>query len=124
MNIEALERQTGVYGTVNEGDVVTVGDSLGAELVAGGAFKETTKSPDTATPEEVSERNESGLDTDAVSVDGTNREILNDEGRKLHESGEQASAEAQARVEAGVTADLDQEPVSEGDSDVRKKKKA
>lgn len=122
MILEALERQTGAYGTVNKGDTVNVSDSLAAELIANGAFKEVVTAEEVATPGDVVDRNESGNTDEPVHVDGEAREILNDEGRKLHESGELAEAEAEARVEAGQTPDLDQEPISVGDETARKKR--
>ncbi|GAB4001530.1 hypothetical protein GCM10028807_57900 [Spirosoma daeguense] len=115
MFLKAKERQTGVYGTVNKGDTIEVSDFLGQELIEIGTFEETSKPNDTATAEEVSEHNVSGLKQEPIHTDGTPREILNTDGRKLHETGPLAEAEASARIEAGETADLGDVPVSDGD---------
>jgi hypothetical protein len=123
MELEALERKTGVYGTVNAGDTVTVSDALGQELIDLGGFKKATKTADTATPEQVLARNASGnVAAEPIHADGTNREILNDEGRVIHNSGPEAVVEAEARAEAEVAPDvvLTSEPSTD---DVQAKKK-
>ena len=74
MELQTLTRQTGVYGTVNEGDTITVSDSLGQELIDNGNFKKADKKADDATPDEVSGRNASGLATGPLHTDGTDRE--------------------------------------------------
>lgn len=102
VELEAIERQTGVYGTVNTGDTVTVTESLAEELVAGGSFKKTTKIAETATPGEVIERNISGVSAEPVHADGTDREILNNEGRVLHQPTPAQVAAAQQVIEKVV----------------------
>ena len=122
MDILAKRRLTGDYGTINEGDTATVKDETGQLYLDEGWAEKATKVNPTATPEQVMTRNVDGVTVDAVHVDATNREILNTDGRKLHESGPDATIEAAARVEAEVTPDLDNVPVSKGDGESTEKK--
>lgn len=104
MDLIALERQTGAYGTVNAGDKVTVTESYGEGLLAGGCFRKATAAEsghiDPATPEDVVERNNSGVSDEPVAVDGTEREALNTVARKLHEPQPETVIENQEAIEA------------------------
>lgn len=99
MKLEALERQSGVYGTVNAGDTVTVSDQLGEELVALGAFKKVNKEAAPATADEVQDRKASGDSVAPIHTDGTERELLNTVGRKLHEPQADQIVPAQQEIE-------------------------
>jgi len=114
MILKAKQRITGSYGTVNEGDTVEVPEAYGQGLIEKGLAEEVKKPNETATPEEVTEHNQSGLQQEPIHASGMDREMLNNEGRRLHESGpeavEETEARAKANVEPTVLGDVTDEP--------------
>ncbi|GAB3324529.1 hypothetical protein GCM10027299_21860 [Larkinella ripae] len=107
MKLEALTRITGSYGVANKGDIIVVLDETGEQLIEAGLAKKSSKGADDAEPEEVSERNLSGIPSgEPVQLDGTLREKLNTEGRKLHEAPGDIVNDEQVKIEEAVKDEL------------------
>lgn len=114
MKLKALERQSGSYGVANAGDIVTVPDATGEELLLNGCWEKATGSAEPATAAEATNRKISGASQGPIELDGTERELLNTVGRKLHDPLPAQVVEAQKAIEEQVQeSDKDAEEVEE-----------
>lgn len=127
MELIALERQSGLYGVANTGDRINVSDGLGEELLAGGCFRKPTDEddrPQTATPQQEVQRNNSGVIDEPVRKDATESEIRNDEARQLTMPKPSEVAEAFTDSQKKVIAETEEKEQAQADAEQSPEQKA